>query len=169
MAYEQSYFGDGSTAGSGNVVRTVNNHYGQRDTGKTQGVTRTAGFVRELVIDLDGEMVGNEAFPLIAPSLPAGVRIEDVFLEVTEAFVLGGTSPVIEVGTETSEATNGVTISETIAEATGVYDLTSTLSGTWAATTGLAAATTLGIDLAGTTPTVTDAGKARLVIRYIEM
>lgn len=169
MSYEQSYFGDGSAAGSGNVTTVVNNHYGQRDTGKTQGKTRTAGFVYELTIDLDGEMVGDEAFPLIAPTLPAGCRIEDVFVEVTEAFVLGGTSPVIEIGTETSEATNGFTIDETTAEATGVYDLTSELSGTWAQATGLAAETTIGIDLAGTSPTVTDAGKARIVIRYVAM
>lgn len=169
MAYEQSYFGDGSTAGNGNVVNTVHNHFGQRDTGKTQGKTRTAGFVNEAVLDIDADMVSNEAFPLIAPTLPAGSRIEDVFVEVTEAFALGGTSPVIEIGTETSEATNGFTISETIAEATGVYDLTATLSGTWAAATGLAAETTVGIDLAGTTPTVGTAGKMRVVVRYVAM
>lgn len=169
MAFEQSKFGDGSAAGSGNVTSTVSNHYGPRTTGKTSGVTRTAGFMNELTLDIDGTMVGNEAFVLVAPKIPAGSRIEDVFVEVTEAFVLGGTSPVIEVGTEGSEATNGFTITEAQAEAVGVYDLTSALSGTWSAAGGLTSAVTVGIDLAGTSPTVTSAGKLRAVIRYVSM
>lgn len=169
MAFERSPFGDGSASGAGNVTTAVNNHYGPRETGKTAGVTRTAGFMKELTMDIDGTMVGNEAFALLAPKIPAGSRIEDVFVEVTEAFVLGGTSPVIEVGTEGSEATNGFTITEAQAEAVGVYDLTSALSGTWSAATGLAAETTVGIDLAGTSPTVTAAGKLRVVVRYINV
>jgi len=167
MGYEQSKFGDGSAAGSGNVTTAVNNHYGVRDTGKTQGRHQTDGAMNELVLDIDGTMVGNEAFPLIAPTLPAGAVIEDVFANVSEAFDLGGTTPVIEIGTEGSEATNGVTITEAQAEATGSYDLTSALAGTWAAP--LAAETTVGIDLDGTTPTVTSAGKVRVVIRYFKV
>lgn len=168
MSYEQSQFGDGSTAGNGNVLSTVNNHYGPRSTGKTQGSQRVSGLVRELTFDVDASMVSAEAFPLIAPVIPGGSRIEDVFVEVTEVFALGGTSPVIEIGTEGSEATNGFTITEAQAEAAGVYDLTAALAGTWAAATGLAADTTIGIDLAGTSPTVTTAGKAVVVIRYVE-
>lgn len=165
MGFEQSQFGDGSTSGSGNVTTTVNNHYGPRASGKTQGVARTAGFKKELVLDIDGTMVGNAAYPLLAPSLPAGASVLEVYAEVTEAFVLGGTSPTIEVGTETSEATNGFTISEAQAEAVGSYDLTSALSGTWASP--LAAATSVGLAQAGTSPTVTSAGKMRVVIEYI--
>jgi hypothetical protein len=121
--------------------------------------------MREVSWVIDGEMVGDEAFPLDAPVIPAGAVIDRVTVEVTEAFALGGTSPVIEIGTEGSEATNGFTVSEAQAEATATYDLTSALSGTWAAP--LAAATTVGIDLAGTTPTVTDAGEMRVSVRYI--
>lgn len=164
MAYEQSKFGDGSTAGSGNVVSTVNNHYGTRDTGKTSGVHTMTGTMKELVLNIDGTMVGNAAYPLIVPTLPAGAHVDEVFAEVSEAFALGGTSPTIEVGTETSEATNGFTITEAQAEATGTYDLTGALSGTWAAV--LAAETTLGLAQAGTSPTVTSAGKMKVVIRY---
>lgn len=166
MPYERAKFGDGSTAGNGNVTQTVSNHYGPRNTGKTQGVKSTLGTFQELVIDLDGELVGAEAFPLIAPQVPAGSRITDVILDVSEAFVLGGTSPVIEVGTEGSEVANGVTVTKAQAEAVGVYSLTSALSGTWAGATGFTSAVTVGVDLAGTNPTVTKAGKARLVVRY---
>ena len=164
MSFEQSKFGDGSAAGSGNVVTTVSNHYGARDTGKTTGVSRTAGFDNELTLVIDGDMVGNEAFDLIAPKLPAGATIEKVTAKVEEAFVLGGTSPVVEVGTEGSEATNGFTMTEAQLEAVGTYDLTSALAGTWAAP--LAAETTVGIDLAGTSPTVTSAGSVKVVIQY---
>lgn len=164
MSFEQSKFGDGSAAGSGNVVTTVHNHYGPRDTGKTVGVENVKGTSRELVLDIDGEMVGAEEFALLTPTIPAGAIIEDVYAEVSEAFVLGGTTPAIEIGTSGSEATNGVTISEAQAEAEAAYDLTSALSGTWAAP--LAADTTVGIALSGTSPTVTDAGKVRVVIVY---
>jgi len=167
MAYEQAPFGDGSASCSGNVTTTGNNHYGPRASGKTVGVSRTAGFMKELVIDLDGTMVGNDAYALLAPSIPAGSRIEDVYFEVTEVFVLGGTTPVIDVGTEGSEATNGFTITEGQAEAVGTYDLTSALAGTWSTAVGLAADTTVGLLLGGSSPTVTTAGKARITIRYI--
>lgn len=166
MTIEQSYFGDGSASGSGNVTTAVHNHYGPRNTGKTVGKMDMDGVINELVIDLDGTMVGNEAYPLLAPTIPQYAIVEDVYLEVTEVFVLGGTTPAIEVGTEGSEATNGFTITKTQAEAVGTYDLTSALSGTWAA--GLAAETTVGLALSGTSPTVTSAGKARVVIRYIK-
>ena len=166
MAFEKSKFGYEGGATTADSYG-VSNHYGARKVGKGQGTTSTEGFMNEFTLDLDGELVGNEAFPLLTPQLPAGAKIEDVFLEVSEAFVLGGTSPVVEVGTATSEATNGVTITEAQLEATGVYDITAAISGTWAA--GLAAVTNLGIVLGGTTPTVTDAGKARLVIRYLKV
>ena len=164
MGYETSSFGDSTSSGSGNVTTTVNNHYGARSTGKTVGVTQQDGFKNELTLDIDGTMVGNAAYALLAPSLPKNALIKEVYVEVTEAFVLGGTSPTIEVGTEGSEATNGFTITQAQAQAVGSYDLTSALSGTWAS--GLAAATTVGLAMAGTSPTVTSAGKMRVVISY---
>lgn len=165
MGYETSQFGDQVTGN--NVTSDVNNHYGLRETGDTQGIAKTEGFRNELTFDLDGTAVGNEAFTLLAPKIPAGSLVESVVLEVSEAFVLGGTTPAISIGTETSESTNGFDISEAQAEATGTYDVTATLAGTWAA--GLAAETTLGIDLTGTSPTVTAAGQMRVVIKYINM
>lgn len=160
MAFERAQFGDGLT----NVNQDVNTHYNERETGKTVGRTDTDGFMNELTFDIDGEMVGDAAFALVVPTIPAGSIIKDVYVEVTEAFVLGGTSPAIELGTEGSEATNGVTITEAQAEAVGTYDVSSALAGTWAA--GLAADTVVGLALSGTSPTVTDAGKMRVVVRY---
>jgi hypothetical protein len=166
MAFERSKFGDGSASGAGNVTKTVHTHYGRRDVGKGTGDLYTAGAVKEVVFDLDGDVVGAEEFALEAPIIREGSRILEAYVEVTEAFVLGGTSPTVEIGTEGSEATNGVTITEAQAEAVGVYDVTSALAGTWAGTTGLAADTTVGIEMGGTSPTSGSAGKARVVVRY---
>ena len=169
MGYTRSKFGDGSASGSGNVVTQVSTHFGPRDTGGTVGITNSGAFVRELVLDIDGSAVSAEDFVLtVVPKIPAGARVEDVFLEVEEAFVLGGTTPAVEVGTATSEATNGVTLTEAQLEAVGTYDVTSALSGTWAGATGLAAETEIGLALSGTSPTSTSAGKARVVIRYFK-
>lgn len=167
MGFETSKFG--YAGGATTADTATHNHYGQREVKKSVGVTKTSGFMNELSMDIDGDMVGAAGFALKAPVIPAGARIEDAFVEVTEAFVLGGTSPIVEVGTETSEATNGVSITEAQAEAVGTYDVTSALSGTWSGSVGLAADTTVGIALAGTSPTVTSAGKMRLVIRYVKM
>ena len=167
--YEKAFFGDGSDTGSGNVTTAVSNQYGPRDDGGTVGNIKTEGSKNELSFDLTGEAINRkngsaaDAF-LVAPILPKGAKVTSVYLEVTEAFSATGTTPAVEIGTDGSEATNGFTTSEAQLEAVGVYDLTSALSGTWAAI--LAADTTVGVALSGTTPVFTDVGKGRYVIAY---
>lgn len=169
MGYDTAKFGDGSATGAGNVTTQVSNHYGERDDGGTGGNFKTEGSKAELVFDFTGESfnqgagAGDDAF-LVEPVLPAGALVTSVSLEITEAFVVTGTTPAIEIGTKTTEATNGFTTSEAQLEATGVYNLTGALSGTWAAM--LAAATTVGVAASGTSPVLTDAGKGRYVISY---
>ena len=165
MGYETSQFGDQVTGA--NVLQDVSQHYGAFETGDTSGVAKTEGFRNELTLDLDSSAVEDGVIQLVAPTIPAGSLIESAVVEVSEAFVMGGTTPVINVGTEGTESTNGLDISEAQAEAVGTYDVTSTLAGTWAA--GLAADTVVGVNLGGTTPTVTDAGKLRVVIKYVNM
>lgn len=73
MPYEQSKFGDGSTAGSGNVTSVVSNHYGPRDTGGEQGQTRHAGAEKESTVNFTGEG------PLYdTQSIPVGAVITEV-------------------------------------------------------------------------------------------
>lgn len=165
MSFAKTPFGDGSNAGSGNVVRTVHNHYGPRlaKGSSVVGSYNVDGVVRELSMEIDGAMLTASDFQLIVPSLPKGAVIQTATVKVTEAFVLGGTTPSIKIGTEGSESTNGVSISEAQAEALGTYVLST--NGTWSSP--LAATTTVGVALAGTSPTTTTAGKAQLVIRYI--
>ena len=94
--YERSPFGDNVAEGSGGNVETfVSNHYGPRSVGQTAGVAKTEGLNNQLTLDITGVDVGNEAFALeLAPYLPSGADITKVYAQVTEAFVLGGTTPI---------------------------------------------------------------------------
>lgn len=98
--------------------------------------------------------------------LPGGAVIKAVYVDVEEVFVVTGTTPTVLIGTNGSEVTNGFVISEAILEATGTANLTSTLTGTWDNEVPLAANTTIGIALGGTTPAITSAGKARVTIIF---
>lgn len=140
----------------------VSNHYGARTSGQTSGVIKTEGSKNTLSITVKAGDVGVALFQ--APSIPAGSLITAAYVKVSEAFALGGTTPTIDIGTSGSVATNNVEVSEAQAEATGTYDIFSTAKGTWAAS--LAAATTVAIELGGTTPTKTAAGELEVVIEY---
>lgn len=165
MPYERTPFGTGGAAGSGNVVRTVNNHFGPRDSGKTSGVVKTEGTVNEMTLQIDAAMVTAGVFPLVVPRLPRGSRILDVTAWTEEAFNLGGTTPTIRIGTVGSVATNNITISETQAETLGVAVVT-TFNGTFA--NPLAADTDLALGLGGTSPTNGTVGRMRVTIRYVD-
>lgn len=143
----------------------VNNHYGERVRGNAIGHIKTEGAIKELTLDITGKMINNSFRPEVV--LPAGSLVVEAYADISEVFVVTGTTPTISIGTLGSEATNGVDISEAQAEAVGTVDITSTAAGTWAAS--LAAATTVGVGLGGTTPAVTDAGKATVVIRYVSV
>lgn len=151
------------------TVRGVRTVYGRRDLGYDVGVIKTEGNSNELSVGISAQMVqdiidGKEVIATV--KVPAKSIIEKAYLYVDEAFVLGGTTPAVEVGTDTTEATNGVTLTEANLEAVGGYDVTAGLSGTWAAGSALAAETTVGVAVSGTSPTVTGVGKARLVVTY---
>ena len=142
----------------------VLNYYGPRDSGKTAGKIKSEGSISELSYVVDSAMIDGTV-PQVA-KIPAGAKIIGVYAKVSEAFALTTGTPRIYIGTDTSEATNGAYLSESQAENTGTYDITSTLAGTWAA--ALAAETTVGFALSSTT-TKTSAGKVQFVVRYIEL
>lgn len=160
-------FGNGVLVGNGgNVVENVHNRFGPRDVGGTVGVLKVEGMEEELVIDFDGGSFNDGLVGVRPFVLPAGAVIRDVYIDVEEAFVASGTTPALRVGTAGSEATNGFTVSEAQLESTASYNLTSTLAGTWDAEAPLAANTTIGFVLSGTTPALTRAGKARITIQF---
>jgi len=147
-----------------NTGLNVKNHYGKRDTGRAAGVYRTEGAKNQLVVDVTAAMVVDGVFN-VDVVLPKGANVQAAYYETQEAFVLGGTSPTILIGTKGSEATNGVVISEAKAEAVGSG--IGVLAGTWADNAGFAAATTVGIALGGTSPTITTAGKLSVIVEYV--
>jgi len=167
MAVYTTPFGNGVLVGSGgNVVENVRNQFGTRDVGGTVGVNKVEGMKEELIIDFDGTFFNDGLVGARPFVLPAGAVITAVYMDVEEAFVVTGTTPALEVGTAGSEATNGFTVTEAQLEATGSVNLTSALSGTWDAEAPLAANTTIGFVFSGTTPVITDAGKARITILF---
>ena len=147
-----------NTAGLG-----VNNRYGPLATpNAAAGNFKTEGAYNELVIEFSGANINDDD---VSGFLPAGAKPVEWALEVKSVFALGGTTPVINFGTDGSETTNGLEISEAQAEAVGTY-VSTTFAGTWQSR--LAADTTVSVVLDGTSPTVTSAGEGRLVIRYIK-
>lgn len=140
----------------------VTNFYGPRHRHEgVQGAMSTIGAERQLVILFSGD-----TYTTVTGALPAGaVVVGNAVVEVVEAFALGGTTPVINVGVQGEEGTNRLAqLSEAQAEAVGTYSVAS--AGTLAVNTPLAAAVVIKVALGGTTPTATTAGKAKLIIPY---
>jgi hypothetical protein len=129
------------------------------------GVVRTAGGMNQVVLEFSGADINNDDFQKAI--VPAGSFLTRAYIEVEEIFALGGTTPTIDIGTDGSEATNRVDVTQAQAQAVGTYDIVSTALNTWAAR--LAADTTVSIALGGTTPTVTSAGKGRVVLEFVKV
>lgn len=141
----------------------------------SQGVVDKDGHEREVVFVVDGEKFTSGVYQFAdAHRLPVGAIPLYAHVEVTEVFVLGGTTPTIRFGS--TESTGGNpnapaiasasaailgTLSEANAEALGTYTLSVTATPLTATTAG-----NLQVTLGGTTPTVTTAGKLKIVIGY---
>lgn len=146
------------------LVNGVTAYFGPRTAYEGAGGTQaTRDDRRYFVVDFSGESIRQG---VVAGKLPAGATVRGpALLEVREAFVLTGTTPTIAVGVQGSPTTNYLAlIPEASAEAVGTYSLAS--AGTLAVNTPLAAETTIVVALGGTSPVVTGAGRARLIIPY---
>lgn len=128
------------------------------------GHIKTEGAKKELVIEFAGTNINDGVMDSVE-TLPANCIVTAAYADVNEVVALGGTTPTILVGTNGSEVTNGLVISEAQAEAANVYDVTSTLTGTWAA--GLTADTSVSVALGGTSPTITNDGRIKIVVEYV--
>lgn len=146
-------------------------HFGTRRTNEEAGFAVTgneASFEKTIVFDLRGSdfTAGVYTGPTLA--VKAGLTVRDVTVETTEAFVLGGTTPAFNIGVSGTEATNRfATISEAQAEAVGTYAITA--AGTLAPNTPLAADSTINVTLSGTSPTITSAGRLRVVVNVTDL
>jgi hypothetical protein len=143
-------------------------HFGTRRTGEEAGfgaVATETGFEKVLVFDLRGSDFSGTTYIGPTGAVKAGIIVRNVTVEVFEVFNLGGTSPVINVGVQGSEGTNRFAqISESQAETVGTYSITP--AGTLAAGTPLAADQTINVTLGGTSPTITSAGRLRVIVNY---
>ncbi len=169
--YIPSPFGNGVDTGSGGNVNTAlgapHNVMGPRQSGGPSGVLKVEGSIEQLVVSLAGDELNDVLGPLTPQYLPAGSTIRDVYWDTETVFTLTGTSPTILVGTKSSEVTNGLVISQAVAQSANTARLTSTLTGTWAVNTPLQARTQIGFAIGGTGgPTVDRLGKGRLTIEF---
>lgn len=140
----------------------VTNFYGPRHRHEgTEGRMGSNSEIHHLVI-----LIAGDSYTGFTGTLPKGAMLAGkAMVEVEEAFVLGGTTPTIAIGVSGSEVTNAVAVvSEAQAEAVGTYAVAS--AGTLALETPLAAAVTLKVALGGTSPTITSAGKMKVVVPY---
>jgi len=145
--------------------RNVKNHFGPRLANEpSMGRGLSNNVTKELHINFKGsDVIANVLDILDEQVLPAGALVRRVVVDIKEVFVIGGTAPILSIGTEGSEATNGFDITEAQLEAAATV-IISSFNGTWAAT--FAADTSIGTLLGGTSPTITAAGVAAIVIEY---
>lgn len=147
-------------------VLGVSQVFGQAFTGGAVGSYRTEGTKNEIALNLTGEVLATRILPPLA--IPAGSVITKATLRVTQAFDLA-TSSVVKVGTKGSEATNGASLTEAQLEATGYYDVTASLAGTYDNEVPLAAASTLGVAFSAGSVTNRAVGKAVLVLETVRV
>lgn len=140
----------------------VYNYYGPRH--RHEGVQGKMGTVNEK--HTATVLLAGDTYSTVSFTLPAGaVMVGNAIVEVEEAFALGGTTPVINIGVSGSEGTNRIAqVSEAQAEAVGTYSIAP--AGTLAVNTPLASAVTVVVALGGTSPTITAAGKMKVVFTY---
>lgn len=146
------------------TVNGVTNVYGPRGRSDTQGGQyKTEGAVKFLVIEFAGDNLLQQR-----AILPAGAVVSgNATIEILEPFVLGGTSPVINVGVLTTEGTNRLgQLTQAQAQSAAGTTVSVASAGTLALNTPLTAGVTIAVALGGTTPTVTAAGRAKLAIPY---
>ena len=128
------------------------------------GHVKTEGAKKQMVIEFSGKNINDGVMDSVV-TLPSNALVIAAYIDVEDDVTMTGTTPTILVGTNGSEVTNGFVVSEAQAEADGVYDVSGTLTGTWAA--GLLTDTAVSVTLGGTTPTITDDGRMKVVIEYI--
>lgn len=146
--------------------------FGTRNVGDEANFAESGavGSYKETVIHIKGSdfITATGVYTGTTAVLPAGYTVRESLTQVLVAFVVGGGgSNVINVGVVGTESTNRlVQITSAQANAVGDYNTSTTAAGTLAQNTPLATQSTVTIALGGTTPTVTQAGKLVVRLRY---
>jgi hypothetical protein len=140
--------------------------FGPRDATYTDAgkLERRGDIIEHVVLDIRGSKFVDGVYTFDSDvAIPVGASPESAMVEVSEAFVIGGTdSPGIAIGTDgTGGGAVFGTVAEASAEALGTYVNTVTATPLTSTTAGK-----LKVALVGTNPTVTAAGKMKIVLRY---
>ena len=144
----------------------VFNQYGPRGTqdGVVSGgqLHGAGGSIFEHVVYITGDDFDGATSFDTQLVVPAGSYLDEAIFEITEVFTVGNADNVINIGTNGSESTNGVSIAD---PETAEVTIDTSGAGTWAA--ALAADTTVGVSVTGTTPSVAaGSGAAKVVLRF---
>lgn len=144
------------------TINGVSQYYGPRNTYEgAAGTEGTRDDTRKLVVFFSGLDYASVRLTLPGPI----TVVSNALFEVSEAFNLGGTTPTLSVGVSGSAATNRFgQLSEAQAEAIGTYSVAP--AGTLALNTPKLTDTIVAVELGGTTPTATAAGRAKMVVDY---
>lgn len=94
----------------------VNNHYGPRDTGGTQGVFKTEGYYNEFIYNIDGQN--------LPVKFPRNVEV----IGVDETFVTGNVTALTVGGVDVIAATEAAPVA-VVAANTGVLAQTGGTAG----------------------------------------
>lgn len=140
--------------------------YGEMYTGGATGSIKTEGAKNEITVNLTGDVLGTLILQPV--KIPKGSVVVKAYLRVVEAFNLAELS-VVKVGTDGSEATNGVSLTEANLETVGYVDVTAALAGTFDAEAALAADTLLGVAFSAGSVTNTKVGRAVLVFETVRV
>lgn len=140
----------------------VVNHYGARDTGGSVGVERTTKSLNTFSVELTGQSLTEPFFPPFV--MPKHAKITRAWFTVDQPFA-GLTS--VAIGDGEAPATNGIVLALADMNTDGARDVTSKLTGRWAATVGVFTlrAARVGIVVTGT-PTA-NVGRGTLSIEYV--
>lgn len=147
------------------------NQYGRR--GLEDGIVGggklpNTGTSYEAVVYATGEdFAAGDSF-VTQLQLPKGAVVTEAYAETSEAFSLGGTTPVIDVGQAGTEAANTlIQLNVSQAETAGNVSSNNIPSGVFGAP--LAADTSIGVALGGTSPTATVDGRIKVVVKYTKL
>ena len=130
------------------------------------GHVKTEGALKEIVIEFSGKNINDGVMDSVVV-MPANALVTEAYIDVEDDVTMAGTTPTILIGTNGSEVTNGLVVTEAQAEADGVYNIFGTVTGTWAA--GLLTDTNVSVTLGGSSPTITDDGRMKVVIKYLSV
>lgn len=135
--------------------------YGTRETGTSIGTDHSQNAIHQLNLELTATGLVDKFLPPYV--MPKNATIKRAFLTV-HAVPTGVTA--LSIGEGNAEATNGISLAAADL-AVGTRDVTSKLTGTWAASSAITKASRVGMIVTGAPTAAAANARASLVIEYV--